>query len=687
MKKRTTLLPDHTIHMVLSTGLIASLLLSSTTVYASENPAASWIDSDIVGNVTADTVVSEKDDFAAAVNQEWLSTTSIPDGYASYSAFGECDDLLKERKQALIGNPDIQNHNEELVTDLYNLATDWDARNADGLDSLKPYLDAIDHIETLDQLTVYLSNAPENLTGSHFFDLSVSVEAQNTSKYCLQIDEVPLLYEYPDDYEELSDYGQLTDQLNREIADYMLGRLGWTQEEAEDLYDSVIDFESTIAPYKYTEEELSSSDIVEQSIHEYSFEDLIAQVSVFPLEEILTNSGYPTDIVYNVSNPRTLELLDQIYTEENLENIKNYLYLNTILYCPSRFDQDAYNFVNDATNEIYGVTGTLSLEDYGYNIVDAFLPYVIDYLYIDEWCTEETRDSVLEMAGEFRDYFVTLMKNEDWLSEETRQEAVAKLDTLRVEAIYPDKRYDYSDLSLHDLTENGTYFEATQRIEQFNLDLTLELIKHDVDPEYWDMQTSVYNAYYDATTNSVVILAGSMVPPVYSDDMSFEEKMAAYTTFGHEITHAFDTTGSQFDKDGNFNMWWTEEDYASFQDRADTVASYMDRIIPQGSSEAVNGSRVESEMIADLGGLKAALALAREYPDFDYDKFFRAYAMQWRELYTDEMRQQLMATDAHPLNYLRVNVALQQFQEFYDTYGIEPGDGMYLAPEERLSVW
>ncbi len=687
MKKRKTLLTPHTMHMVFSTGLIASLIFSGTAVYASDDPGAAWIDSDILGNVTADTVVSEKDDFATAVNQEWLSTTSIPDGYSSYSAFEECDDLLKERKQALIGNPDIQDHNEELVTDLYSLATDWDSRNEAGIDALKPYLEAIDKIETLDQLTDYLSDDPYNLTGSHLFDLSVSVEAENTSKYCLEIDEIPLLYEYPDDFQELSDYGQLTDQLNREISVYMLGRLGWTSEDANAFYDSVIDFERTIAPYKYTEEELTSPDIIQKIIHEYSFDELIAQVSVFPLEEILTASGCPTDIVYNVGNPRTLELLDNIYTEENLENIKNYLYLNTLLYCPAKFDQDAYNFVTDTNNEIYGITGKLSLEDYGYEAVNTNLPYVLDYLYIDEWCTEETRSSVLEMAAEFRDYFITLMENEDWISEDTRKEAIAKLNTLQIKAIYPEKRYDYSDLSLHDLVENGTYFEAIQRIEQYEQDLIIERIKADVDPEYWNMQTSTYNAYYTAFTNSVVILAGCMVPPCYSDDMSFEEKMAAYTTFGHEITHAFDTSGAQFDKDGNLNMWWTDEDYASFQERADTIVSYLDRITPEGSSEAVNGTLVQGEMIADLGGLKAALDIAKDYPDFDYDKFFRAYAMQWRELYSEEIRQQIMATDAHPLNYLRVNVALQQFQEFYDTYGIEPGDGMYLAPEERLSVW
>ncbi len=720
MKKRKLLLSSSVSRAIIIAGLTLSMSVSPVAVYASEDtsetvsgqdtadadsmenageaetdntgedstdPSAAWLNSDILGEVTADTQVSAKDDFASYANQEWLSTAQIPDGYSDYNAFAECEDLLKERKMALIGNSEITDHNEELVTDLYKIAMNWDRRNEVGLDELKPYLETIDQIETIDDLTNYLTDSEENLTGNTLFNLSLSVESQNSSRYCASISEMPVLYPYSDDYEELSVYGEMVDYTNRKIAVYMLGRLGWTEEDANSFYDSVIDFERTVASYEYTEEEVDSPDIVQMATNEYSFEELKSQVSVFPIGEFLQDVNNADTIVFNVENPRMFELWDQIYTEENLENIKNYLYMNVILYCPFKFDREAYEYVNNIYNEVDGTTGMLSGEDYGYTAVNNALPFVLDYLYMDQWCTEEMRNDVLDMIENFKGYYEKMLQEEDWLSQETKERAIEKLQALRAEALYPDKRYDYSELSLHDLVEDGTYFQAIRRIEEFESDRVMEKLGTEVDPDYWDVQTSSCNAYYNPGNNSIIILAGLLVPPMYSEDMNYEEKLAIYSTIGHEITHAFDSTGAQYDKDGNLNMWWTDQDYIEFQNRADSVVRYLDRIVPDKQQEAVNGNRVQEEMVADLGSLKATLALAAAEPDFDYDAFFRAYALQWRMVSSLAVQQQSMGTDEHPLNYLRTNVVLQQFQEFYDTYGVEPGDGMYLAPEERLSVW
>ena len=199
MKKRKLLLSSSVSRAIIIAGLTLSMSVSPVAVYASEDtsetvsgqdtadadsmenageaetdntgedstdPGAAWLNSDILGEVTADTQVSAKDDFASYANQEWLSTAQIPDGYSDYNAFAECEDLLKERKMALIGNSEITDHNEELVTDLYKIAMNWDRRNEVGLDELKPYLETIDQIETIDDLTNYLTDSEENLTGA-----------------------------------------------------------------------------------------------------------------------------------------------------------------------------------------------------------------------------------------------------------------------------------------------------------------------------------------------------------------------------------------------------------------------------------------------------------------------------------------------------------------------------------------
>ena len=155
---------------------------------------------------------------------------------------------------------------------------------------------------------------------------------------------------------------------------------------------------------------------------------------------------------------------------------------------------------------------------------------------------------------------------------------------------------------------------------------------------------------------------------------------------GHEISHAFDTNGAQFNKDGNLSNWWTEEDMKAFQERADRLIAYYDSIIPfQG--QQVRGVNVQTEAIADMGGLKCMLSIAEQKPDFNYDQFFRQFAAIWRRLSSYEFEMLCLTQDTHSLHYLRTNVTLQQFEEFYETYDIQPGDGMYLAPEDRIEVW
>jgi putative endopeptidase len=645
-----------------------------------------WLNSDILGVVTENTEVSEKDDYASAANQEWLAQARIPDGYSSYGAFTECNDLLKERKMELIGNPSIESHNEELVTQFYQLATDWESRNNTGISAAEPYIDVIKEIGTVEELTEYLCDTDKNLQQDILGGIYIGTLSQDSSKYMVGIDQMTYLYPYPEDYEELSAYGEMVDTAERAIASYVLQKFGWTEEEAEAAYESCIDFEGAVMQYAYTEEELSSPELVQMTRNECSWDELEKQQGDFPMTKILESLGYEGSDVYNVADPELFQHMGDFYNEENLDSIKNYLFVHTALMLGVWMDQDTYEYCRDINNQVYGIEGTLSNEEYGYTCVSKYLPYVIDYLYLDQWCTDQMQDDALQMVEDFKSILAEILTEEDWLSDVTKEKAIEKLEAVEAKAVYPEKRFDYSGL---DLSDCDTYIDAIIRISEYDEKREKEKINGQVDRDYWEMESSVCNAYYDPTQNTIVILAGIMLPPLYSEDMSYEEKLGCLgETIGHELSHAFDTSGAQYDKDGNLVSWWTEQDYQAFQDRAQKVVKYMDRITPDnGSGEPVNGSRVQAEMIADLGGTKAALRIAAKSDEFDYDAFFKMHALQWRNVMSKEVQQSMMATDGHPLDYLRTNVVLQQFQEFYTTYDIQPGDGMYLAPELRLEVW
>ena len=134
------------------------------------------------------------------------------------------------------------------------------------------------------------------------------------------------------------------------------------------------------------------------------------------------------------------------------------------------------------------------------------------------------------------------------------------------------------------------------------------------------------------------------------------------------------------------NNWWTEEDLEAFEGRAEKLAAWYDGFIPYEGCK-YSGQQVQREVIADKAGLKCVLGIAAQEENFDYDEFFRQYAIMWRLKLLPNMIIQQVATDTHPMNYMRINANLAQYDDFVNFYGIQPGDGMYIAPEERVAVW
>ena len=224
----------------------------------------------------------------------------------------------------------------------------------------------------------------------------------------------------------------------------------------------------------------------------------------------------------------------------------------------------------------------------------------------------------------------------------------------------------------------------------------------DVDRNFWDIydsasSTTTVNCFYMPSSNSIYILAGWIAHADYlfGDDPSYEQILGCIgTVVGHEISHGFDADGSRFDKtgrvyddDGNQIDWMSVEDRSRLDERSDNLASYFSLARPIPGKGQVNGQLVKNEAIADMAGIKAVLYLLEDVPDFDFDEFFRAYAALWRIQNTEEGEIAVMGIDIHPLNFYRININLQQFDRFYETYDIGPSDAMYLAIERRISVW
>ena len=316
--------------------------------------------------------------------------------------------------------------------------------------------------------------------------------------------------------------------------------------------------------------------------------------------------------------------------------------------------------------------------------------------YMTFFVDQDVRADLIELAERIRNCFRETLLGEDWLSEEGRNAAVAKLDNMTFSVLAPDELIDSSYL---DVDTEGTYLDAYARLCVSNRKHDLSFAGTAREKGSWrydlfrNVATADANAYYYGSFNQFFICAGFVTDTSYRVDMPIEEKLAKLgEILGHELTHGFDPDGIQYDLNGNMVVtddnpsgWLPKEDYEAFMKRAGKVADYFDNIHPLPDISCP-GDMVWGEAAADIGGLAICLGIAREEPDFDYDLFFRQHAQLWVKQGT-LIGERDDNYEEHPLDHLRINTTVQQFDEFLDTYNVKEGDLMYLAPEDRISIW
>ena len=478
--------------------------------------------------------------------------------------------------------------------------------------------------------------------------------------------------------------------LLRELYAMLLGKAGYEEKEAEEIIDNAYAFEEALAPAIMSTAESYAADAMERMLNKVTMEELAEMSPNYPIAEIIKAAGLGNSERINLNEPEWLSKINEVYTEENLEKIKSYILVHTLLDFGDVLDEETFRELMRISNETSGITGSKADEELALSTVQIFLQTSLSKVYVSEYVSAEMRDDVTNIIKESIGAYRTMLASEEWLSDETKEKALEKLDYITINAAYPDKWEDTDGLKITPKEDGGSYFNALTEIARYRMELQKTKVNTKIDREAWatDMPLTIVNAFYNPTDNSINIIAGILGGSFYNSDMTEEEKLAGIgVVIGHEISHAFDTTGAQFDKDGNFASWWTDEDYNAFGERAQKLIDYYDTIVPFDGGENYPGSNVQGEAIADMAGVKCMLLLAEEEEDFDYDAFFRAYASLWKGIYSREYCEQSAYQDSHPIDYLRVNVALMQQPEFYETYDIKEGDGMYMAEEDRIAVW
>ena len=707
------------------TGCSTETLMSKLEGYLPDVPKnrtiskdSKWIDSSIDGSIDEDTPTNVKDDFYTAVNRDFL-LEPLPEGTDSLNLITFIGEPFADKLRALytvdpenvtgsdpeILTPEKLTHIQELVHYLYAQGEDAQGRAEKGVEPLRPYLENIEGISSMEELTAYFRNEQgQNLFGIQLAPFSVQAACTDRAgdDYTVMIQpQAELVLSGKSDYISLGTDGVGYDLYNRELIGSIFGRLGYSASQINALLSGCYRFECKLVrclPY--------ASDLLENTYWTendavYSREELDALCGNFPLGAILEECGLGASRTYTVPCGIQLEELGRIYCNKNLSDIKAYLKIHTVLNAVTLLDDGTNTLAVESKRQAERSAPTTTQEGMTeeeeqnaarqavFNrFVSPFLLDAFQQMYVAHYCTAQQKRDLTQLVLDIQKAFRQTLEDSDWLGEETRAEALAKLDNMGLHVLYPDNLIDYTSLSFEGC-EN--LLDAVARINRFNMGLQAGLVNQKVDRSNWDLTqipTTMVNAMYNPTDNSINILAGFLASEeAYSTGKTIEENLAGIgTVIGHEITHGFDTTGYAYDQDGHYRMWWTDEDRLSFDTRAADLIRFYSGLAPVTDNSYLDGNNLSGEAIADMGGMKSALTVAKGIPNFDYNLFFRSYARLWRA-HNTYMVELMSASDEHPLGMLRTNVTVSQFEEFQKTYNIQPGDGMYVAAEDRILVW
>ena len=640
-----------------------------------------WIDTNIKANVTAAMETSPKEDFHLYVNKDWLLQSEIPAGYSSNSCFMEVQLETDQKVKEILSDSSLTGHNAKLVQGYYQKFLDWGARNAVGLEPLKKKVEQIQALSSMEEVSKLISSE-EGYFMPNFLDAGVITKFDDASVYTVGADSPVLLLGDAAEYKTRTSLGSRYYDAKKAAAVKMLVKLGYTAQKAEAMFDDVITLEGKMAEVIYTSADIMATDYYAKINNIVTLDALRQSSPVYPVAEILTGWGYGGSKDYMFANPAYLAKMNELYTVENLDHIKNYMIVHSALKDMQMLDQDSYAIYTEMNT---AVTGAKPEEDEtaAYKRVRSSLTEPINQVYLEKYDSRQMKQDITTICKTVIAYYRTMLAQEDWLSEATKAKAIEKLDNIKIHAAYPEKWYDYSTLDLGE----DSYYDATMKISRFDLERSRKHVNQKVDPDEWNVDILDCNAFYSFTRNSINIMTGILGGDFYWNGMKEEELYAGIgSVVGHEISHAFDTKGAQFDETGTLKNWWTEEDLVNFNAKADRLAAYYDHIIPY-AGEQVRGASIQTEAIADMAGTKAMLSMMAAKQNADYDLFFRSYARIWKKNNTTAMEEYYLTQDNHPLQYLRTNVTLQQFDEFLRTYDIHEGDTMYLAPEDRILVW
>lgn len=643
-----------------------------------------------------DQTVSPKDDFYKFVNGNWEKTTKIPEDETRWGGFGVLrkstrDDVLQIINTSKELGTYAEGSDQKKALLIFQTELDTIARDKAGIEPIKPLLSAINGITSIEDMqTVYAT-----VTGvsAPFAGIGAGPDLNDSSMNAAWVGPrgTGLSRDYYLDQDEKSK--EIREKYKAHVS-RMLQFIEYNKEDADAAAAKILEMETQL-------QEPRLDKVSARDARNYNNPRSIAQLQemcpAIDWSKMIADMGITKQLdTVLVAQPKYMAALNDFLNKTSIEDIKTLMDWRTIDnaagYLTTEIEKANWDFYS---KELGGAVKQRTAEERALGTVTGTVGEAIGQLYVEAKFPPEAKAKAEKMIANVIKAFQIRIEKLDWMTDDTKAQAIEKLDKFTVKIAYPDEWRDYSELQVK---EGNSYAENMFAVGQWALAENLADINEPIDKKKWGMPPQMVNAYFNPINNEIVFPAAILQPPFYNYTADEAVNYGGIgAVIGHEISHAFDDSGSRFDSDGNLRNWWTPQDLEEFTKRGKALADQYSAIEVL-DSVFVNGPYTLGENIGDLGGVLGAYDGLQLFFEENgrpgkidgftpEQRFFMSWATVWRTLTRDDELRRLIKVDVHSPGKVRAIQPLKNVDAFYEAFDIKEGDPMYLPPEERVRIW
>jgi putative endopeptidase len=637
-----------------------------------------------------DLTVRPGDDFYRYVNGHWLDTASIPPDRVRWGAFVELQERSLQQMHGILEalpREAAAGSNTQKLADFYRAYLDTDAIDRAGLAPARAGLEAIAAARSHEDIARLMGRPDLRLTTP--LDFSISPDEKDPDHYMVEVTQSGL--GMPDRDYYLKDDPTYVELRAKYVAhiERLLKLAG--QPEPAQAAKSVLELETQIATAHWPRAKRRERDL---TYNPQEREALPAFAPGFPWQALLSGAGLEAQPRFIVRESDAVQALGALFAKTPVERWQSYLtyhYLaNNADVLPKAFDDEVFEFYR---HELHGQQEQQARWKRAVSAVGGALGEAAGELYVQRYFPPSSKQQMLELVENLRAAYRQRIENLPWMTAATKKVALEKLAAFHPKIGYPDRWRDYSALTI----KAGDAFGNVARAESFDWQRQLKQLGGPTDRGEWAMTPQTVNAYYNPTFNEVVFPAAILQPPFFDPHADAAVNYGAIGgVIGHEMGHGFDDQGAKSDARGVLHTWWQPQDTDAFHTRVDRLAAQYDAFTALPGLN-LNGRLTLGENIGDLGGLSVANvayhrslhgAKPRVLDGISGDqRFFLSWGQAFREKQRDEDLRSQVVSNPHSPGKFRVDGVVRNVDAWYPAFNVQPGDKLYLPPQERVRIW